>query len=89
MSRLMNDGKTPLLEDFADGISKALQKATGAAYRAMIRPPTEISLKDAAWEVMEEAYLKASNDGKLPANARQIMYAGASGYTRTYRRRQV
>ncbi len=33
------------------------------------------SLKDAAYEVMEKAYLKASGDGQYPANARQIMYA--------------
>ena len=35
----------------------------------------QISIKEAAWQVMEEAYLKASDHGRLPANARQIMYA--------------
>lgn len=35
----------------------------------------ELSIKDAAYAVMEEAYLKASGGGTLPANARQIMYA--------------
>ena len=34
-----------------------------------------VTLKEAAWDVMEEAYLKASNNGTLPAHARQIMYA--------------
>jgi hypothetical protein len=34
-----------------------------------------VSIKDAAWEIMEEAYLKASDGGKLPAKPRQIMYA--------------
>ncbi len=34
-----------------------------------------VSIKDAAWRFMEEAYLKASADGTLPALARQIMYA--------------
>jgi DNA topoisomerase VI subunit B len=34
-----------------------------------------ITIKDAAWAVMEEAYLKASANGTLPAHARQIMYA--------------
>jgi Topoisomerase 6 subunit A/Spo11, Toprim domain len=34
-----------------------------------------VSIKDAAWQVMEEAYLKASANGTLPAHARQIMYA--------------
>jgi DNA topoisomerase VI subunit B len=35
----------------------------------------DVSVKDAAYSVMEEAYLKASSGGTLPANARQIMYA--------------
>ena len=34
-----------------------------------------VSAKAAAYQVMEEAYRKASNNGKLPANARQVMYA--------------
>lgn len=33
-----------------------------------------MTVKAAAWAVMESAYLKASSDGTLPANARQIMY---------------
>ena len=32
-------------------------------------------IKDAAWLVMEQAYMKASSNGTLPAHARQIMYA--------------
>lgn len=36
---------------------------------------SKIDIKAAAYEVMESAYLKASDNGKLPANARQIMYA--------------
>ena len=34
-----------------------------------------VSFKEAAVQVMESAYLKASGDGQYPANARQIMYA--------------
>ena len=34
-----------------------------------------IKIKEAAWEIMETAYMKASGDGAYPANARQIMYA--------------
>jgi len=34
-----------------------------------------VTVKDAAYEVMEQSYLKASSNGALPANARQIMYA--------------
>ena len=38
-----------------------------------------VSIREAAWDIMEEAYLKASANGRLPAHARQIMYA-ARGY---------
>ena len=34
-----------------------------------------ISLKEAAAEIMPDAYDKVSGNGSLPANARQIMYA--------------
>jgi hypothetical protein len=34
-----------------------------------------VSFKEAAAEIMEEAYMKVSGGGSLPANARQIMYA--------------
>ena len=41
----------------------------------LIDKPVQISIKDAAWEVMRTAYLKASDNGQLPAKPRQIMYA--------------
>jgi hypothetical protein len=34
-----------------------------------------MSVKEAAWQVMPAAYLAASDDGALPANARQVIYA--------------
>jgi hypothetical protein len=34
-----------------------------------------VSFKDAAAQIMEDAYNKVSDNGRLPANARQIMYA--------------
>lgn len=34
-----------------------------------------VTVKDAAFQVMKDAYLKASSGGTLPAHARQIMYA--------------
>ena len=34
-----------------------------------------VSVKEAAFDVMEKAYTDASDNGVLPANARQIMYA--------------
>jgi hypothetical protein len=33
-----------------------------------------VSIKDAAWEVMDAAYAKVSDGGQLPARPRQIMY---------------
>ena len=41
---------------------------------AMVRA-YHVSIKDAAWDIMKKAYLKASANGRLPAHARQIMYA--------------
>jgi len=38
------------------------------------RPP-KITIRRAAFEVMERAYMKASANGRYYANARQIMYA--------------
>lgn len=35
----------------------------------------EEAIKHAAWSVMAQAYAAASDNGSLPANARQIMYA--------------
>jgi hypothetical protein len=45
-------------------------------YRSQVmRRETSIGIKEAAWEIMEEAYNKASGNGAYCANARQIMYA--------------
>ena len=48
-------------------------------YRAsrMTREP-RTTQKEAAWEVMEEAYMAASGNDTLPAMARQIYLPGAS-----------
>jgi hypothetical protein len=73
--QLTGDGKAPALGDFNLAIRAVLQRAAVGAYRDMIRPPTAMSIKDAAYKVMKAAYLKASDHGKLPAKARQIMYA--------------
>jgi hypothetical protein len=41
----------------------------------LIRCPRPTSQKEAAFQVMREAYMAASAGGTLPANARQIYYA--------------
>lgn len=48
--------------------------AKARRYEALTRS-SRITIREAAWEVMEKAYLKASSNGTLPAHARQIMYA--------------
>ncbi len=56
---------------------KAEERSISAALNrrdAMLKT-YKVSVKDAAWQVMEAAYLKASANGTLPAHARQIMYA--------------
>ncbi len=73
--QLATDGKEPSLAPFSEAIADVLRKACGAAHRAMHRPERSLSIKDAAWSVMEEAYDKASGGDRYPANARQIMYA--------------
>jgi hypothetical protein len=47
-----------------------------------------VSFKEAASQIMESAYMKASGDGALPANARQIMYA-ARGHIQTVTGKQL
>ncbi len=42
-----------------------------------------VTIREAAWDIMEKAYLKASSNGKLPALARQIMYAARPHIQRT------
>lgn len=69
---LISDGKTPDLTPFRE----ALASCMGSALRRAHRPKAKgLSIKDAAYEVLADAYKKASASGTLPANARQIMYA--------------
>ena len=46
---------------------------SATAVSRMTREPST-SQKDAAWEIMEDAYMAASANDTLPANARQIFY---------------
>jgi hypothetical protein len=51
------------------------RRQSAAARRAYLFHKARDTIKDAAYQVMEAAYLKASDNGSLPAQARQIMYA--------------
>jgi hypothetical protein len=50
------------------------RRASARWRRAYIGAP-RYTVKDAAWHVMERAYLQASANDTLPATARQVMYA--------------
>jgi hypothetical protein len=69
------EGKEPDLRPLWGEIEPALAKAMRAAHRSTRAGVRQGDIKDACYEVMKEAYLKASADGTLPANARQIYYA--------------
>jgi len=78
--QLATDGKEPSLLPFSEAIAEVLRKACGAAHRTMGRSDRGVSIKEAAWEVLEEAYRIASGgERKLPANARQIMCCDGPG----------
>ena len=55
---------------------KAEERQSSRAYsRSYYMYSNRIYIKEMAYKVMEQAYMKASDNGTLPANARQIMYA--------------
>jgi hypothetical protein len=72
---IVNDGKTPDLRRWRGAVGGVLETALRRAYRELAPPRRRGDIRGAAFAVMEEAYLKASGGGTLPANARQIMYA--------------
>ncbi len=60
------------------GWKKAKQQEERVARQSLNRMrirPGRVTIKDAAFNVMERAYMHASSGGKYYANARQIMYA--------------
>ncbi len=82
----MTDRPRNIANDILDAVETATSKWTrqkkseerhpgNIRYRSsrMTREP-RTTAKDAAWEVMEQAYMAASGNGALPASARQIYY---------------
>jgi hypothetical protein len=77
--------KADKIIDAVQGVTKRWAKQRKAEERSwsaaanrrnvMTRRRPHVTVKMAAWMVMEKAYLKASANGALPAHARQIMYA--------------
>ena len=87
MSKPAKAKPSNIAEAIASVVSKGTRKWT-AIKKSEERQPSQVryrnvrmtaerglSQKDAAAQVMETAYLKASSNGTLPANARQVMYA--------------
>jgi hypothetical protein len=72
--QLASDGKAPDLGAYRKAIASVVVDACKQAHRA-VQPDRKMSVKDATWSVMAQAYMTASNNGTLPANARQVMYA--------------
>lgn len=70
--------------DLVQGVTKKWTKQRDAEHRdarrqarraSAWRPSYRVTIKSAAYNEMERAYLKASDNGTLPAHARQVMYA--------------
>jgi len=82
----MTDRPRTIADDMVDAIETATRKWTRQRkseerqpgmrrYRfARMTSVARVKQKEAAWEVMEEAYMAASANGRLPAKARQVMY---------------
>jgi hypothetical protein len=80
-------GKRDLAGDILDVVIDGTRKWTKTVKTEERNPASRVfraqrmtrergtSLKEAAAQIMEKAYLKVSGGGRLPANARQIMYA--------------
>jgi hypothetical protein len=77
-----------ITNDILDSIEAVTSEWTKQAIAEERRPSTmrfrasrmvreksrHVTQKEAAWEVMEDAYMRASDDDQLPAKARQIFY---------------
>jgi hypothetical protein len=87
MEDLMANKPRDMASDILDAVTEGTKRWT-RTIKAEERTPSArmyrqsritrvctVSLKEAAGRVMKEAYMKASGNGTLPANARQIMYA--------------
>src|ERR1700730_226182 len=82
----MSDRPRNIANDILDAVETATgkwtrQKKSEERHPGMIRyrmsrmtKEPRTTQKDAAWEIMEAAYMAASGNGRLPAKARQIFY---------------
>jgi hypothetical protein len=69
------DAVTNVTKQWAKIIKAEERNASAKARREdRLARSRKVSIKAAAWEIMEVAYMKASDAGTLPANATQVMY---------------
>jgi hypothetical protein len=77
MDQMFDKLLTKVSRDFVKA-KKKTRRGRGLSARAIkrlySRRVREVSIKEAAYRVMEQAYMRASANNTLPANARQIMY---------------
>ena len=80
MSELKND-LASAIKSVAKDWKKAKRRAdkqdrvSSYALNRMRNQPQRTTIRDVAFQAMEDAYMKASGNGRYPANARQIYYA--------------
>ncbi len=77
LDRLFKSALTAVTKDLRKekkSLRRGERLSTSARNRLYSRNYHEMSIKDASFRVMERAYMRASNNNMLPANARQIMY---------------
>ena len=66
-------------QKWADQNKREIREASARATRQSYFRQRRITVQEAAWDIMVDAYTKASGGGRLPVKPRQIMYA-ARGY---------
>lgn len=78
---MLKNDLSSALESIAKDWKKAKRQAdkqdrvSSHTLNRMRSRPQRVTIRDVAFEVMEDAYMKASGNGYYPANARQIYYA--------------
>jgi hypothetical protein len=85
---MLKNDLSSALESIAKDWKKAKRQAdkqdrvSSHTLNRMRSRPQRVTIRDVAFEVMEDAYMNASGNGRLPANARQIYYAARPGILR-------
>jgi hypothetical protein len=77
LDAMFGDSVTKVAKDWTKERKKTKRggRITRRSYKRLCSPRIyEVSIKEAAYQVIEQAYMRASANNTLPANARQIMY---------------